>query len=96
MGTNISVHAIVKADKIRAAQEVARICKEAGQEMPSWAADIVFEHGDAPASARGYARVNLCSSDAVDYDGHGDYVIDLEKLAGEWPGCKKLIIGIED
>lgn len=92
MSTTISVFAITKADKIRAAKEVARLCRESGEETPSWAAHIVFEHGIKVAAEGGLAEVNLYSSEAVEYDGSGDYEIDLEKLSAEWPECKKLVV----
>lgn len=91
MSTSISVFAITKADKIRAAKEVARLCAESGEDTPPWAAHIVFEHGINVAED-GMAEINLCSSEAAEYDGSGDYEIDLEKLGAEWPGCKKLVV----
>ena len=91
MSTSISVFAITKADKIRAAKEVARLCTESGEETPLWAANIVFEHG-IKVVENGMAEVNLCSSEAAEYDGSGDYKIDLEKLGAEWPECKKLVV----
>lgn len=91
MSTSISVFAITKADKIRAAKEVARLCAESGEDTPPWAAHIVFEHGINVAED-GMAEINLCNSEAAEYDGSGDYEIDLEKLGTEWPECKKLVV----